>query len=121
MRIGEFIKEVNTTIDTVRHYEELGLIQPDKLGNRKNYTGKEVQQFQAIIEFKSAGFQLEDIRYLFNLKNAYGCGSEELINEAIDQLQQHLLKVEEEIKILNERHQNLSDTITYLIQELKPK
>ena len=37
MRIGEFIKLVQTTKDTVRHYEELDLIRPDWKNGTRDY------------------------------------------------------------------------------------
>ncbi len=35
MRIGAFVKTLNTTVDTVRHYEELGLIHPVRDNQQK--------------------------------------------------------------------------------------
>ncbi len=114
MRIGEFLQTVETTLDTVRHYESLALLQPARINRQKEYGQAEVQAFQVIKELQQAGLSLEDIRLLFNLKQAHGCGSAELIDGAVEQLDSQLRRVEEELLRLEKRRQSLWDTLVAL-------
>ncbi|KQL51470.1 6-phosphogluconolactonase [Heyndrickxia shackletonii] len=106
MRIGEFIAYLNTTKDTVRHYEDLQLLTPKWKGSMKDYGEKEIQDYQVIKEFKSLGLSLKEIQLLFKLKHSFGCGDSQFINEVVIQLTNHLevLRQEEE-EIKNRRIQ----------------
>ncbi len=117
VRIGEFLQTVGTTLDTVRHYESLSLLQPARMNRQKQYGPAEVQAFQVIKEFQQAGLSLEDIRLLFNLKLAHGCGSAELVQGAVQQLDSQLRRVEEEFLRLEKRRQFLRDTLAALREE----
>ncbi|PKR83705.1 hypothetical protein CWO92_18150 [Heyndrickxia camelliae] len=61
VRIGEYIKVLNTTKDTVRYYEDLELLTPKWNGNRKDYGEKEIQDYEVIMEFKSFGLSLNAV------------------------------------------------------------
>ena len=117
MRIGEFLQTVETTLDTVRHYESLSLLQPARINRQKQYGQDEVQAFQVIKEFQQAGLSLEDIRLLFNLKLAHGCGSAELVRGAVEQLDSQLQRVEEKLLRFETRRQFLRDTLVALREE----
>lgn len=104
MRIGEFVKRVKTTKDTVRHYENMELLNPDMVGTRRQYTEKEILEFQVITELKSFGFSLNDIQLIFQLKFAYGCGNQQMVHQLFAQLASHLEVVKkEEIEIKRRR------------------
>ncbi|MGE7889320.1 MerR family transcriptional regulator [Bacillus cereus] len=106
MRIGEFVTLLHTTKDTVRHYEDLNLIVPTRTNNRKEYSEKEILDFQVIIELKEMGLSLKDIQLLFELKGLLGCGDKKLIDEIVAKLTNHVdsLLLEEE-NIRNRRIQ----------------
>lgn len=120
MRIGEFVKHLNTTKDTVRHYEQLGLLNPVRASYHKEYTPKEIMDFEIIVKLKLAGLNLKDIQIIFDLKKTYGCGSIELANEVFKKLDAHveLLKEEEE-KINRSRTQLESEikSIKHMLQQ----
>lgn len=104
MKIGEFVKRVQTTKDTIRHYENMELLNPSMVGNQRRYTEKEILEFQVITELKSYGFNLKDIQLIFQLKLAYGCGDRQLVTQLAAQLASHLEVVKkEEIEIKRRR------------------
>ena len=107
MRIGEFVKMVGTTMDTVRHYEQLGLIQPQRDKQYKDYSTEHVHAFEAISEFKSVGFTLDDIRLLFKLKESYGCGSPQLIQDVAEQFTAQIDSLNQQIAVLEGRRDRL--------------
>ena len=100
LRIGEFVNLLNTTKDTVRHYENLKFITPKWINKNKEYGEKEVLNFQVVQELKGYGLKLKEIQIIFNLKEAFHCGDKELINQVFGQLTgqlDRLRKQEEEI------------------------
>lgn len=68
MRIGEFSKSNHTTIDTVRHYIEMNLITPQKLGSQFDFDNRCQQDFDDVIRLKSLGFSLQAIQTIFIFK-----------------------------------------------------
>ncbi|GGH85612.1 DNA-binding transcriptional MerR regulator [Pullulanibacillus pueri] len=87
MKIGPFIERLKTTKDTVRHYEHLGLLAPTWDGRFKDYTEKEINDFEAIKEMQALGLALTDIQTLFQVKRNQGCGSAELLTSVQHSLQ----------------------------------
>ncbi|MCO7177168.1 MerR family transcriptional regulator [Sporolactobacillus kofuensis] len=105
MRIGEFVKLCQTTKDTVRHYEELTLIQPEKTNAFKNYSQKNVDDFHVIKELQHLGLSLKTIQELFLVKKLNGCGSKVLIDQVCKELfEQDRLLSNEEMKIHEQRN-----------------
>lgn len=64
MRIGEFSKYNNVTIDTVRHYMELGLIIPQKNGGHYSFSDYDQACLIKVIELKDMGFTLGEIKQI---------------------------------------------------------
>ncbi|KAF1298056.1 hypothetical protein BAU15_09400 [Enterococcus sp. JM4C] len=64
MTISEFVRQQNTTIDTVKHYLKLGLLTPDKKNSWYDFSAKEVEDFQNIVELKALGLSLEVIKQI---------------------------------------------------------
>lgn len=62
MRIGEFAKKYELTIDTIRHYMDLQLLLPDKKGGHYFFGKKEEKDLKEIIELKNLKFNLSEIR-----------------------------------------------------------
>jgi DNA-binding transcriptional MerR regulator/ubiquinone/menaquinone biosynthesis C-methylase UbiE len=62
MRIGEFAAEVGTSIDTVRHYMDLGLIVPERQGTYFYFDERCKKDYDKVIEMKDMGFSLVEIR-----------------------------------------------------------
>ncbi|RUT33357.1 MerR family transcriptional regulator [Paenibacillus zeisoli] len=101
MKISEFIKHAGTTRDTVRHYEMLGLIKPEWVQGRRDYTDKQLSDMDAIMEMKSMGLELKEIQMIVSLKSERGCGSGALIEGVINKLTDQftaLLREEERLR-----------------------
>ena len=111
MKIGEFVNLLNTTKDTVRHYENLKFITPKWINNNKEYGEKEVLNFQVVKELKEYGLTLKQIQIIFNLKDANQCGDKELINKVFGQLTSHLNRLRKEEEELSKRKKTLENQI----------
>ncbi|PWI55174.1 MerR family transcriptional regulator [Sulfoacidibacillus thermotolerans] len=114
MRIGEFVRTLNTTHETVRHYEQVGLLCPARDGNQKHYFDDHIQVFEIIQELKNIGFSLEDILLLFELRASVGCGSEVLIHEVKRKFANQIANLDNQIHDLTIRRDNLREMLDEL-------
>lgn len=65
MKIGEFSKINKISIETVRHYIDLGLIIPYKNGAQYEFNEKCQKELENILELKSLSFTLNEIKSIF--------------------------------------------------------
>jgi DNA-binding transcriptional MerR regulator len=65
--IAEVADEFAITHRTVRHYEELDLISPERRGTVRVYHRRERTRLNLILRGKRLGFPLEEIRTIINL------------------------------------------------------
>ncbi len=64
LKIGEFAKEVQVTVKTLRHYAKLGLLKPawrDRFTGYRYYTREQIPRLNRIMALKDLGFSLEQI------------------------------------------------------------
>lgn len=95
--IGQVAKIIGTSVQLIRHYEEIGMISPPGRGenNRRYYDDYCIQQLLFIRRGRDLGFSLEDIRLLLSLKQEQGH------NTKVHQVaQEHLAKVTQKIQEL---------------------
>jgi DNA-binding transcriptional MerR regulator len=65
--IGQVAAEFAITHRTVRHYEELNLISPERRGTVRIYHRRERTRLNLILRGKRLGFPLEEIRTIIDL------------------------------------------------------
>ncbi|AZV57507.1 MerR family transcriptional regulator [Clostridium sp. AWRP] len=67
--IGEFSKKIGLSIDTLRYYEKLGLIYPERNKiNRRIYSEKDIEWLKFIIRLKETNMPIKDIQYYSKLR-----------------------------------------------------
>ena len=65
--IAQVADEFGVTHRTVRHYEELGLISPERRGTARLYHRRDRTRLALILRGKRLGFPLEEIRTIIDL------------------------------------------------------
>lgn len=68
MKIGEFAKKNQVSIDTVRHYMDLNLIIPEKRGGQYDFDENCQQRFDEIVDLKGFGFTLSEVKTVLLFK-----------------------------------------------------
>jgi len=105
---GEVARQAQTTLRTVRFYEEAELIQavPRSTGGQRLFTRQELLKLKLIVDLRDAGLSLDEIKQLFALKAKASCAvtaSEEmsgLLKHTVDDLQRKIIvlqRVQEEL------------------------
>ena len=65
--IAQVAEEFGVTHRTVRHYEDLGLISPERRGTTRVYHRRDRTRLGLILRGKRLGFPLEEIRTIIDL------------------------------------------------------
>jgi DNA-binding transcriptional MerR regulator len=65
--IAEIAEQFGVTHRTVRHYEDLGLISPERRGTTRVYHRRDRTRLNLILRGKRLGFPLEEIRTIIDM------------------------------------------------------
>lgn len=101
-RIGEFSRIARVTIDTLRHYDALGLLKPanvDPLTGYRYYSARQLGSLNRILALKEVGFSLEEIARILQ---------EKLTNDELrGMLKAQLVRAEQEVQAAQLRQERL--------------
>ena len=104
--IAEIAEEFGITHRTVRHYEDLGLISPDRVGTRRIYHRRDRTRLALILRGKRLGFPLEEIRTIIDLYDRP--------RGRASQLEYVLGQIDERRTDLEQRRRDLEDALSEL-------
>lgn len=104
--IAEVADEFGVTHRTVRHYEDLGLISPERRGTQRVYHRRDRTRLALILRGKRLGFPLEEIRTIIDLYDAP--------RGKASQLEYVLAQVDERRVDLEARRRDLDDALKEL-------
>ena len=98
LSLKEMVRRTGNTPRTIRFYEEIGLIQPlgRTPGGHRIYQPDEIEKLQLITDLRIAGFSLDQIKTLFDIRRSTGDARKAsrqmtcLMNEKIDELKRRL-------------------------------
>jgi DNA-binding transcriptional MerR regulator len=85
--IAQMAQEFAVTHRTIRHYEELHLISPERRGTERIYHRRERTRLNLILRGKRLGFPLEEIRTIIDLYDEPR-GQVSQLRYVLDQIQQ---------------------------------
>lgn len=98
---GDMARLSNSTLRTVRFYQQEGLIEPERRSacGHRLFTGRELMKLQLALDLREAGLSLQDIKDLFSLKADCACPEEasermsHVLKEQIGTMQQKIAKL----------------------------
>lgn len=104
--IREIADEFGVTTRTVRHYEDIGLISPERQGTTRLFHRRDRTRLALILRGKRLGFPLEEIATIINLYDApRGHRS---------QLEYVLSQIDERRADLEQRRRDIDDALSEL-------
>ncbi len=96
----EMCAEFDVTPRTLRYYEYIELLQPDREGRSRFYRTRESARMKLILRGRKFGFQLEEIRqWLLIYENHGSCAQTQAFIEMADR---QLIELEKQHEQLNE-------------------
>jgi DNA-binding transcriptional MerR regulator len=104
--IAQVAEEFGVTHRTVRHYEDLGLLTPERRGTQRIFHRRDRTRLMLILRGKRLGFPLEEIRTIIDLFDAP--------RGRRSQLEYVLAQVDERRADLERRRRDLDDALTEL-------
>ncbi len=110
--ITELTELYDITARTLRHYEDMGLISPERRGNQRLYRERDRVRLQLILRGRRLGFSLKEIREMLDL---YDSDPTE-----VTQLQYVIQKGDHKVEELQAQIEDLQ-TIVNEIKELRTK
>jgi DNA-binding transcriptional MerR regulator len=104
--IAQIADEFGVTHRTVRHYEDLGLLSPERRGLNRVYHRRDRTRLNLILRGKRLGFPLEEIRTIIDLYDAP--------RGRASQLEYVLGQIDERRTDLEQRRRDLDDALKEL-------
>lgn len=101
----EMCAQFDVTPRTLRYYEYIELLSPEKDGRARWYTAREVARMKLILRGRRFGFSLEEIRQWLEIYRKKGTGP---------QLSNFVELADRQLAVLEEQREQLDVTITEL-------
>ncbi|EDP60630.1 MerR family DNA-binding transcriptional regulator [Vibrio sp. AND4] len=100
-KISDLAKEFDITTRSIRFYEDVGLIEPERRGNIRVYQRRDKTRLKLILRGKRLGFSLAEIRELFELYDTHQSDGQLLkMLTIIDEKQAHLQQQLDDISVV---------------------
>ncbi|PKF90452.1 hypothetical protein CW306_02780 [Bacillus sp. BA3] len=109
LSIGEMAKLRSVTVDTLRHYDKIGLLKPYHIDPETGYRYYSISQYEVlgtIKELRGIGFTLGEIKQFLTNRN---------VKKSVQSLKESMANIQEEIKKLQDIH-NILMTRLYNIE-----
>lgn len=108
MNVGDAARRAGLPAKTIRYYEEIGLIAPQRAGNGyRDYSGDDVHRLAFLKRARNLGFSIDDCRQLMALYQDRSRASADVRQIASD----HVTAIEEKIREL----QSMRSTLQKLV------
>ena len=123
MQIGEVAERTGLSLRTIRHYEEVGLVVPSARtsGGFRLYTEPDVDRLQLVKRMKPLGFQLEEMRELFELLKSQRSRTESGRPHEQRQLREFAALADQRCEDLRNRLHNAEQFVQLLHSHLDPE
>lgn len=118
MEISEFSKKTGFTVDTLRYYNKIGLLVPERINNRRHYTKEDLEKAIIITKLKNLSFSLDEILALFKLDDNVD-ETKVLDNESRKMVISCLDIIEEKYKEISNKEQDIIQIKSILEKMIK--
>lgn len=108
MRIGEVSKKLEMPISTIRYYDEIGLINPKRINDMRDFNADDLKRLQMIKRLKTLGFSMTEVKALFVLEDTISDR-----HHLTDNQKDMLL---EQVKVIRQKKNQCSETIITMTQ-----
>lgn len=117
MNIGQVAKSSGIPVKTIRYYEEIGFIRPDRDANGyRNFDDRDLHKLAFIGRARSLGFTIEECRALLALYEDQSRASADVKRLAMD----HLKDIDAKIAALKSMRDTLSNLVTSCAGDDRP-
>lgn len=108
MNIGDVASLCNLPAKTIRFYEDIGLVQPDRRANGyRSFSEQDIHKLRFLQRARSLGFTVGECRLLLSLYEDENRNSADVRTIALD----HLQRIDEKIDQLQSLRRTLADLI----------
>ncbi|AIY90508.1 MerR family transcriptional regulator [Geoglobus acetivorans] len=114
--ISELAEELDVSTRTIRYYEEIGLLNPQRTpGNHRIFTKRDRARLKLILRGKRLGFTLEEIKQILDM---YDVSEPEQIRFTLKLAHEKLREIEDKLEDLKIMKAELEDLIERLNERL---
>lgn len=114
MYVGELAKRTGASIRSLHYYEQMGVLQAERLENGyRSYGPEAIEQVQRIRRLLHLGFSLTDIQLLAPCFRQNEQGAP-LCAVAIERYEQKLAELDEHIQLLQELRERVAHHLTVI-------
>lgn len=107
--IREVAREFNVTPRTLRYYEEIGLLSPERTQSKlRTFSKKDITKLKLIMLGKRYGFSLEEIKEMIQLFDCDRTGIRQL-ERTVEYGEQKIKEIEEKIHELTQLKKELME------------
>lgn len=108
---GEMARLSNSTLRTVRFYEEEGILRPARRtdGGHRLFERTELDRLMLVTDLRMAGLSLDDIKAILDVKRAAASGSA-AAESAVKVLGVRITELKEKLTVLNRLRDDLEET-----------
>lgn len=133
-RVGEVAEQLGLTLRTLKYYEELGLVTPQRTESRyRMYNEADIQRLERIRRMRAVGLSLNTIQTVFSQpteRNAEGNeiltvdGLQKMIGDLgqqVETLSARIIKAEKELRDARSLKKELENDLHYFQERLKKR
>ena len=106
--ISELAREFEVTTRTIRHYEDIGLLNPSRVGQARIYSSADRTKLRLILRGKRLGFSLQESRQLVDMYDPKR-GNIEQLQKLIERIQLQRQRLQAQLEDIAKMMQELDD------------
>ncbi len=107
--IGELARELDITTRTIRYYEDMGLLSPERKGQTRIYSPADRVRLKLILRGKRLGFSLEESRDLIEMYSPDGTNNRAQLSAVLDKIEARRAQLAQQLRDIQATQQELDE------------